>query len=172
MSAISASASSILVAPVLTRKPSSRLHPVLVEHGVHRHDALELGRDRREVALLEHAGGAGRLERVGRDRVPAAEHEVVERGQRHEVLDQRVAALAAARRGGCGPSAVSEPIGAVAGLAGRQDAGDERRRDGAEAGEQDAEVAGGGGDRARCGHAAHRKRICRRDCKICSECLN
>ena len=81
------------------------LHPALVEHGVHGDDALELaprsarGRAPRARRAVRAASSA-----FGRDRVPAAEDEVVEDGERDEVLDQRVAALAAARRGGCGPS--------------------------------------------------------------------
>ena len=105
MSSISACGEIHLRGALLDAEPVELLDPLAVEHGVHRDDAFELAADRREVALLEHARGAGGLERVGRDRVPAAEHEVVERSERHEVADQRVAALAPARRGGCGPSA-------------------------------------------------------------------
>ena len=85
MSAISASASSILLAPVLTRKPSSfftQSRSNTASMATTPSSSREIGR---EVALLEHAGSAGRLERVRRDRVPPAEHEVVERGQRDEV---------------------------------------------------------------------------------------
>jgi len=39
--------------------------------------------------LLEHPGLARRRERVVRDRIPGPEHEIVERGQRHELLDER-----------------------------------------------------------------------------------
>ena len=72
------------------------LDPALVEDGGHRHDALELSRQGTEVGLVQHAGGAGRLQGVGRDRIPAAEDDVVERRERGEVLDQRVATLFAA----------------------------------------------------------------------------
>ena len=41
---------------------------------------LELTRQRSQVALVEHARGASRLERVGRDRVPTTEHDVVQTG--------------------------------------------------------------------------------------------
>ena len=41
--------------------------------------ADELGLQPAEVALLEHAAGAGRFEGVGGDRVLASEHDVVER---------------------------------------------------------------------------------------------
>ena len=71
------------------------LYPALVEDGVHGDDALQLGRDGSEVLLLEHAAGVGGLQHVGRDGIPAAEDNVVQFGQRHELADERVAVLAA-----------------------------------------------------------------------------
>ena len=43
--------------------------------------------------LVHNAGGAGSFEHVGRDGIPSAEHDVVETGERNEVLDLRVAAF-------------------------------------------------------------------------------
>ena len=53
-------------------------HPLLVEDGVHGDDTLEFLGDGGEILFLEHAAGAGGLEGVGRDRIPAAEDDVVE----------------------------------------------------------------------------------------------
>ena len=82
--------------------------------------------------------------------VPGAEDDVVEVGQRHEVLDQRhavVGALAEADRAHLGQRA----DGLAGAAPGVLDAGDEGRRDGAEADEQDAEPAGCGRDLLRLG---------------------
>ena len=53
-------------------------HPRLVEDGVHGDDTLEFLGDGGEILFFEHATGAGGLEGVGGDRVPAAEDDVVE----------------------------------------------------------------------------------------------
>jgi hypothetical protein len=134
----------------LTRVPEPA-HPALVEHGVHRHDALEIARDGGEVALLEHTRRAGGLEGVGRDRVPRAEDDVVERCERNEVLDQRVATLVAFAEADVRHLAErADRCGAL--RAGGEHAGHEGRGDRAESGSQDAETSGGGADGARAGH--------------------
>ena len=148
MSAISASASSILFAPVFTRNPSRRETHVPVEHRVHGDDAFQLGADRRQVALLETRPQVRAASSdVGRDGIPAAEHEVVERGEGHEVADERVAPVGAAAET---DSAICEtdPIGASPDRRAVIDPRDEGRRDGTESGEQHTELAGGGGDLA------------------------
>jgi hypothetical protein len=132
--------------------------PALVEHGAHGDDALELTGDGGQVTVLEHAGGAGGLEGVGRDRVPRAEHDVVERGQRHEVLDHRVAALVALAQADVGHLGHG-PDGRRALRAGGEDTGHEGGGDGAESGSEDPEAAGSGGDGARGGHAGKRNHL-------------
>ena len=47
------------------------------------------------LAALEHAGAGGGDVGIVRERIPRAEHDVVERGERHEVLDQRAAVVGA-----------------------------------------------------------------------------
>ncbi len=140
-----------LVGALLHPEAVELLDPLAVEHRVHRHDSLELRRDGRDVALLEHAGGARGFERVGGDRIPCAEHEVVERRERNEVLDEGIATLAARAE----PDVRHLRDGTDrdrAGLAGRFDTGDQRRRDSAETGEQHTQLSGGRGDRARLRH--------------------
>ena len=91
---------------------------------------------------LEHAGALGGDVGVVGERVPRAEHDVVERGERHEVPDQRAAvvgALAEADRVHQGQRA--DRLGEAA--LDELDAGDQRRGDGAEADGEDAEAAVG-----------------------------
>ena len=61
--------------------------------------------------LLEHVGVSGGLVGVVREDVPAAEREVVERGERDEVLDERARSRRSACRAGWCPIWVSEPSG-------------------------------------------------------------
>ena len=126
-----------------------------VEGGRHRaHVAQRVG-DALEVAAgLEHAGALGGDIGVVGERIPRAEHDVVEVGDRHEVLDQRAAIVGAPaeadrahlrqRADRVGHAALDE-----------LDAGDERRGDRAEADGEDTEsplgrLHGGGW---RSGHA-------------------
>jgi len=69
--------------------------PALVEHRVHGRDAFQLAGNLRQVGAFEHTGGAGCFEGVGRDWVPAAEHQIIELGQRHEFADLRIAVFVA-----------------------------------------------------------------------------
>ena len=98
-----------------------------------------------------HAGGPRRRVAVVLEDVPAAEHEIVERRQRHDVADLRRASF--------GPLAETDRahlrqradrLGES--LANGEHAGDRRRADGAEADEQDAELSAGGSDFNGCGH--------------------
>ncbi len=63
-------------------------YPPPVEHRLHGDDGLELGRDRREVLLVEHPGGTGRLEHVARDRIPPPKDEVIETCQWQDLADE------------------------------------------------------------------------------------
>ncbi len=127
-------------------------HPALVEHGLHRDDRFELAGDRVQVGVVEHAGGARRFEGVRRDRVPAAEDDVVEAGERHELADHRVAILLFRPETDVRHLA-DRTDRRVQALAGGDDTGDEGRGNGAHAGREDTELAGGGSDLS-CGHSS------------------
>jgi hypothetical protein len=69
---------------------------MLIEHRRHRHDLLEEVADRHHVlVLVENAAVQRRLVAVVGHRIPGTEHQVIEAGERHEVLDQWSAALRA-----------------------------------------------------------------------------
>ena len=69
---------------------------VAVERGRHRADVAQRLGDLLDVlAAVEHAGALGGDVGVVGERVPRAEHDVVELGDRHEVLDQRAAVVGA-----------------------------------------------------------------------------
>jgi hypothetical protein len=117
----------------------------LLEHRGHRRDRLELGTQLIEQPRVEHARLHRRLVRVLREDVPAAEHDVVEPCERHVVLDRgrlALGALADANVTELGQRAdrLAEPA------ADRLHARDERGRDRAHAGQQDAELAARGLD--------------------------
>ena len=126
-------------------------HPTLVEHGLHRHDRFEFAGDRVQVGVVEHTGGASCFERVRRDRVPAAEDDVVEAGQRHELTDHRVAILVLGAETDVRHLA-DRADRRVQALAGGDHTGDEGGGNGAHAGREDTELAGGGSDLS-CGHS-------------------
>ena len=114
------------------------LHVAAVEHRRHRADLLELGADLIEQRRLEHAGRLRRLVGVVFEDVPTAEHDVVERGERNEVLDERrpaVGALAEADRAHLRQRA--DRLGQTA--ADSENAGDGRRADGAHPDEKNAQ---------------------------------
>ena len=95
------------------------------------------------LAGLEHAGADGGDVGVVGEHVPRAPHDVFERGERHEVLDQRAAvlgALAEADRAHLGQAADRQALAPLDQL----DAGDQGGGDGAEADGEHAEAAGGG----------------------------
>ena len=135
----------LLVLALLDVRAVEPLDVLAIEHRRQRLDRRQLVLDLIEQLLLEHAGGLGRLVAVVLEDVPAAEDEVVETGERHELADGRRAAL----------GALAEPDGAHLrerpdrlrdALADRHDAGNCRRADGAETDEQNAELALGRGD--------------------------
>ena len=119
--------------------------PALVENGVHGDDALQLGRHRGEVPFFQHTAGAGRFQHVGRDRVPAAEDQVVQAGQGNELPYKRVAVLVAVAEADMGHLADRADRGGEA-IAGSDHAGDEGGGHGAHSGGEDSEASGGGGD--------------------------
>ena len=113
-----------------------------VEGGLHRpHVAQRIGDAFEVLARLEHAGALGGDVGVVRERVPGAEHDVVEFGERHEVADERRALVGAPaepdrrhlreRPDWCGLPAPGE-----------LDARDQRGGDGAESDGEDTEAAG------------------------------
>ena len=87
------------------------LDVLAVERGRHRaHLAQRVGDCLDVLAAFEHAGACrGDVGVVG-ERIPGAEHDVVERGERHEVLDQRAAVRrCACRAGSCPSGSASRP---------------------------------------------------------------
>jgi hypothetical protein len=112
---------------------------------------LEFGRDRSEVAFLEHPGGAGGLESIGADRVPSTEDEVAEVGQRYELADLRIAVLVAFAEADVCELAERADGNGVPGPGGEH-TGDEGGGDGAHAGGENPEAAGGRSDGNWFGH--------------------
>ena len=115
-------------------------HVRRVERRAHRPDRAQRFGDRLEVALyVKHAGVDRRDVRVVGVDVPGTEDDVVEVRERDEVLDERRAALVATPQPhrpelGEGPHRLGHPP------ADQLDAGDQRRRDCAQADAQDAEA--------------------------------
>ena len=127
------------------------LHVTLIEDGGPRVDLLELGADLVEQRWFDDArrprGGVA----VVLEDIPAAEDEIVERRERHDVADLRRTVV--------GPFAETDRAhlrqradGFGESFANSEDAGDERGADGAEPDEQDTEFPACGSDRDRCGH--------------------
>src|SRR6185503_9334166 len=129
-----------LVLSLLDVRTVKPLHIPLIEHRGHRAYRFELVAHTIELSVLEHAGSAcGRIAVLFED-VPAAEYDVVEIGQRHELVNLRR------------PSFSSLAETDRAHLCERSDrrrqslpdgthTGDCRRRHGAEADKQNAELA-------------------------------
>src|SRR6266540_3686242 len=116
-----------------------------VEYARPRHDGLELRAHLREHLGREHARAPRRLVGVVRKDVPGSEDEVGRLGQRHEFLDRnksRVGALAEADLLHLCQRAEGPPEP----LVDQVDAGDERRRDRSETGQEDSELPLGWGD--------------------------
>ena len=117
--------------------------------------SISLG-DGVEVVALQHAGGLGRFHGVGRDRVPATEDDVVELGERHELLDERIAVLLLGAEADVGHLGHGTD-GRRDALAGGDHAGDEGGGHGPHAGREDAELAGGGCDVTSCHGEYHKQ---------------
>ena len=148
MSSISCSARSIFDVPFFTFGPLSFLTYACSNTAgiglIASSSALSWSR----CSRVEHAGAHRRLVRVVREDVPAAEHDVVELGERDVVLDRGrvvVGALAEADV----PDLRQRADRLAEAAADRLHAGDERGRDRAHAGQQDAELALGGLERRR-----------------------
>ena len=111
-----------------------------VERRRHRaHVAQRLGDLLDVLAALEHAGALGGDVGIVGERVPRAEHDVVERGERHEVLDQRAAVVGAlAEADGVHQGQRADRLGHAP--LDQLDAGDEGGGDGAEADGEHAEA--------------------------------
>ena len=130
----------LLVLALLDVRAVEPLDVLAVEHGRHRLDRRQLVLDLIEQRRLEHAGGLGRLVAVVLEDVPAAEHELVEPGERNEIRDERrpvVGALAEPNRAHLRERAdgFGDPF------PDRHDACDGGGADRAEADEQNAEFA-------------------------------
>ena len=146
MSAIELLGEIPLVLALLDVRAVEPLDVALVEHRRHRLDGLELASHLVEQRRLEHAGRPRRRVAVLLEDVPAAEHDVVEAGERDELVDLRRAVLGAlAEPNRAHLRQRADRLGQP--LADGHDAGDGGGADGAEADEQDAELAA---SRGRC----------------------
>ena len=76
----------------------------LLEHRLHGLDGPQFLAEVLEHVLVEHAGAGGGDVGVVLEHVPAAEHEVVELGERHVVVDERHVVRRCGRRCGSCPS--------------------------------------------------------------------
>ena len=104
-----------------------------------------------EQRRLDDAGRSRRGVAVVLEDVPAAEHEIVERRQRHDVADLRRTALGPlAETDGAHLRQRADRLGEA--LANGEHAGDGRGADGAEADQQHAELAARRSDFNRCRH--------------------
>ena len=116
-----------------------------IENGLHRLDPGEWFFDGFEVMGVEDASVDGRFVGIVLEDVPTTENELVERGERDEVLDPGravVGAFAEADGSELGERSDGGGESALDGL----DASHERCADGSDAGDEDAELAFGGGD--------------------------
>ena len=141
------------------------LHVVRVERGRHRLDRPQEVTDRLDVLGAQHAAHLRRLVAVVGYGIPRPEHEVVEIGERHEVLDEGrpvVGPLAEPNGVHLGQRAEGLVEPPTRGL----HTGDECRRDGAESDEKHAELAFGGRDVLNrpvcpvCGHVSILSVVC------------
>ena len=100
-----------LVLALLDVRSVEPLDVAPIEHRGHRLDRFELGTDLLEQRPFENAGSLRRLVGVVFEDVPAAEHDVVERRERNEILDERRARLPVRLPRRTVPICVSDPIG-------------------------------------------------------------
>ena len=105
MSARTCSARSRLVLALLHVRAVEALDVVLVEDGGQRLDGFEIGLELFEDFLLENLGVGGALVDVVFEDVPAGEDDVVQVGQRNEILDAAAICCRCACRGEWCPSA-------------------------------------------------------------------
>ena len=71
----------VLVGTVLYARTLQPRYPPLVEDGVHCDDAFEFSGQWGEIIFGQDTCGAGGFQRVGRQRVPAAKHDVAQTRQ-------------------------------------------------------------------------------------------
>jgi hypothetical protein len=124
------------------------LDVVLVEGGGHRFDRFQERANLLQLVALQHLRRLRGVVEIAAEDVPAGEDEVVERGQRDEVADQRrvgVGALPQTDR----PHLRDGANGLCEAAADRFDSGDERSGDGPHAGDHDAEFSCCGRDAGR-----------------------
>jgi hypothetical protein len=130
----------LLVLALLDVRAVESLDVALIEDGRPRPDFLELGTHPIEQRRLDDASGPRRGVAVLFEDVPAAEHQIVQRGERHDIADSRRAIL------GSLPEADGAHLGERADWFGKavadgEDAGDCRGADRAETNQQDTEFA-------------------------------
>ena len=143
----------LLVLALLDVRTVEALHVPLIEHRRPGTNLFELGPDLLEQRRLDDAGRPRGGVAVVFENVPAAEHEIVEAGERHDLADFRRAAFGAlAETDGAHLRQRADRFGDS--LANGEDAGDRRGADGAEADEQHAQLAARGSDFYRCRHGA------------------
>jgi len=124
--------------------PLQPLDVALVEDRRHGLDAHEEVRDGLDVGVpVQHARVDGALVRVGRERVPRAEHHVAQLRQGHEVLDGRHPVLGALAQAD-GAHLRDAADGAAHASAHQLHARDERGGDGSQAGKENAQAPLGG----------------------------
>ena len=129
-----------LVLALLDVRPVQPLHVALVEHGRHGLDGFQLPAHLIELRRLQYARGAGRGVAVRLEDVPPTEDDVVEARQRHELVDLRrppLGPLPQPDRPHLGER--SDRLGQV--LPDGHHTGDGRGAHGAEADEQNAQLA-------------------------------
>ena len=78
-----------LVLALLDVRAAKALHVVLIEYRRQRLDGLEIGFELLDSFLFENLGMRGRLVDVVFEDVPAGEDDVIQTGERNEILDQR-----------------------------------------------------------------------------------
>ena len=116
-------------------------HVVLVEDRGHRLDRAQEIRDRLDIAQLQRAGLGRALVRIVGDRVPRAEDQVIERRERHEILDLGLATFRTLAQ--TDVTHLRERADRLRQTAARGlDPRDERGRNGAQAGQQHPQTAG------------------------------
>ncbi len=137
--------------PLLHVRAVEALHELGVEDGWHRLHRRELFANGIEVLRAKDASVLGRFVRVVREEIPAAEDEVFELRERHELRDlglSLLGSLSEANR----PELGHRPDGLAEPSAREHDARDERRCDCSHAREKNRELSTCSGDRFRTLH--------------------
>ena len=130
----------VLVLARLDVRAGQAAHVILVEHGLPRPHVLQFLPHRLQARRLDDTGVHGSVVGVVGEEVPAAEDEVFQAGQRHEILDQGAVVLGALAEAN-GPVLRQRADGPAHALLDQLDARDQGRAHGAEAGKQDAKLA-------------------------------